>query len=343
MEKVRVAISGFGRIGRLVLRAMYEYDKKGLFEVVAVTRHSASADQMAYLFKYDSVHGRFNGTVSSEGDYMIINGNKILCVKPEGDSYPWKELGVDVVIEGTGKNVTAEKCSAHIASGAKKVVITAPAKGDGVATFVMGVNEETYNPATDNIVSNASCTTNCLAPLAKIINNEFGIEKGLMTTVHSYTGDQNLVDKSHKKSNYRARAAALSMVPTTTGAAKAVALVIPSLKGKMSGMSLRVPTPDVSIVDLTFVPSRPVTVDELNAAVKKASEGDMAPYVGFVTDECVSMDFVHDNHSCIFAPDQTIEMNGLMKVFAWYDNEWAYSCRCVDLTNYIIEKGIKNA
>ena len=340
MSKVKVAISGFGRIGRLVLRAMFEYDKKGLFEVVAITRHSASVEQSAYLFKYDSVHGRFNGTVTTEGDYMIINGHKVLVVKPEDNKYPWKELGVDVVIEGTGKNVTAEAAGVHLACGAKKVVITAPGKGEGVATFVMGVNEETYDPKTMNILSNASCTTNCLAPLAKVLNNAFGIEKGLMTTIHSYTGDQNLVDKSHKKSSYRARAAALSMVPTTTGAAKAVALVIPSLKGKMSGMSLRVPTPDVSIVDLTFVPGRPVTVEEVNDAVRKAAAGDMAPYLSVVDDECVSMDFVHDDHSSIFAPDQTIEMNGLVKVFAWYDNEWGYSCRCVDLTNYVIEKGL---
>ena len=340
MSKVRVAISGFGRIGRLVLRAMSEYDKKGLFEVVAVTRHSASADQMAYLFKYDSVHGRFDGTVTSEGDSIVVNGRKILCVAPENDVYPWKELGVELVIEATGKNVTAEKAGAHLACGAKKVVITAPGKGDGVATFVMGVNEGKYDPAKDHIVSNASCTTNCLAPLAKILNDAFGIEKGLMTTVHSYTGDQNLVDKSHKKSNYRARAAACSMVPTTTGAAKAVALVIPALKGKLSGMALRVPTPDVSIVDLTFVPGRAVTADEVNAAVKKAAEGAMAPYVGYVTDECVSADFIHDDRSSIFAPDQTIEMNGLVKVFAWYDNEWGYSCRCVDLVNYVIAKGL---
>lgn len=340
MSKVRVAISGFGRIGRLVLRAMSEYDKKGLFEVTAVTRHSASTDQMAYLLKYDSVHGRFHGDVTSEGDYIIINGRKILCVKPEDNVYPWKELGIDVVIEATGKNCTAEAAGAHIACGAKKVVITAPGKGDGVATFVMGVNEETYDPAKHHIISNASCTTNCLAPLAKVLNDAFGIEKGLMTTVHSYTGDQNLVDKSHKKSNYRARAAAVSMVPTTTGAAKAVALVIPELKGKMSGMALRVPTPDVSIVDLTFQPRRPVTAEEVNAAVKKASEGAMAPYLGYVTDECVSADFIHDDRSSIFAPDQTIEMNGLIKVFSWYDNEWGYSCRCVDLVNYVIEKGL---
>ncbi len=340
MSKVKVAISGFGRIGRLVLRAMSEYDTKGLFEVVAVTRHSASVEQMAYLFKYDSVHGRFNGTVTTEGDYMVIDGHKVLVVKPEGTNYPWKELGVELVIESTGKNLTAEACGAHIAAGAKKVVITAPGKGEGVATFVMGVNEEMYDPAKDNVVSNASCTTNCLAPLAKVLNNAFGIEKGLMTTVHSFTGDQNLIDKSHKKSNYRARAATLSMVPTTTGAAKAVALVIPSLKGKLSGMALRVPTPDVSIVDLTFVPGRPVTVEEVNDAVRKAAAGDMSKYLGVVDDECVSSDFVHDNRSSIFAPDQTLEMNGLIKVFAWYDNEWGYSCRCVDLTNYVIEKGL---
>lgn len=340
MSKVRVAISGFGRIGRLVLRAMTEYDKAGLFEVVAVTRHSASVEQMAYLFKYDSVHGRFRGTVEAEGDDMIIDGRRIRCVKPENDVYPWKELGVELVIEATGKNLTAEKCGNHIACGAKKVVITAPGKGDGIKTVVMGVNEETYDPAAEHILSNASCTTNCLAPIAKILNNTFGIEKGLMTTVHSYTGDQSLVDKSHKKSNYRARAAAESMVPTTTGAAKAVALVIPALKGKMTGFSLRVPTPDVSIVDLTFVPGRPVTVDEVNNAVKAASEGDMAPYVGYCTDDCVSSDFIHDDHSAIFVPSQTLEMNGLVKVLAWYDNEWAYSCRCVDLVNYVIRKGL---
>ena len=340
MSKVKVAISGFGRIGRLVLRAMFEYDKKGLFEVVAITRHSASVEQSAYLFKYDSVHGRFNGTVTTEGDYMVVNGQKILVVKPVDNKYPWKELGVDVVIEGTGKNVTAEAAGVHIACGAKKVVITAPGKGDGVATFVMGVNEETYDPATMNILSNASCTTNCLAPLAKVLNDAIGIEKGLMTTIHSYTGDQNLVDKSHKKSSYRARAAALSMVPTTTGAAKAVALVIPSLKGKMNGMALRVPTPDVSIVDLTFMPKKDVTAEEVNDVVRKAAAGSMSKYLGVVDDECVSMDFVHDDRSSIFAPDQTIVMNGLVKVFAWYDNEWGYSCRCVDLTNYVIEKGL---
>ena len=340
MSKVKVAISGFGRIGRLALRAMYEYDKKGLFEVVAITRHSGTAAQMAYLFKYDSVHGRFNGDVTSDGDYIVINGTKILTVKPENGVYPWKELGVELVIEGTGKNLTSETCGAHLACGAKKVVITAPAKGKDIPTFVMGVNEAAYNPATDNIVSNASCTTNCLAPLAKVLNNAFGIEKGLMTTIHSYTGDQNLVDKSHKKSNYRARAAACSMVPTTTGAAKAVALVIPSLKGKLSGMSLRVPTPDVSVVDLTFVPEKACSVEAINDAVRAAAAGDMAHYIGVTDEENVSIDFVHDDRSTIFAPDQTLEMNGLFKVMAWYDNEWGYTCRCIDLCNYIVEKGL---
>lgn len=340
MSKVKVAISGFGRIGRLALRALYEYDKKGLCEVVAITRHSGTAAQMAYLFKYDSIHGRFDGDVTSEGDYIIVNGSKILTVKPENNVYPWKELGVDLVIEGTGKNLTLEACNNHIASGAKKVVITAPAKGSDVKTIVMGVNEEEYVPAEHNVVSNASCTTNCLAPVAKVLNNAFGIEKGLMTTIHSYTGDQNLVDKSHKKSNYRARAAALSMVPTTTGAAKAVALVIPSLKGKLSGMSLRVPTPDVSVVDLTFVPAKPCTVEEVNAAVRAAAAGDMAHYIAVTDEENVSSDFIHDDHSAIFAPDQTLEMNGLIKVLAWYDNEWGYTCRCIDLVNYIIEKGM---
>jgi glyceraldehyde 3-phosphate dehydrogenase len=341
MSKVRVAINGFGRIGRLVLRAMSEYDKKGLFEVVAIQRNSATPDQMAYLFKYDSIHGRFNGTVAADENHLIVNGQPIVCVKADKpEQLPWKELGVDMVIESSGAYTKAEKAQWHIDAGAKKVIITAPGKGDGIATFVMGVNEETYDPAKDHILSNASCTTNCLAPLAKVLNDEFGIVKGLMTTIHSYTGDQRLLDGSHKKSNYRARAAALSMVPTTTGAAKAVALVIPALKGKLSGMALRVPTPDVSVVDLTFVPGRPVTADEVNAAVKKASEGGMAMYVGYETDECVSSDFIHDSRSGIFAPDQTIAIDGLVKVFAWYDNEWGYSCRCVDLVNYVVSKGL---
>ena len=315
---------------------MSEYDKKGLFEVVAVTRHSASADQMAYLFKYDSVHGRFDGTVTSEGDSIVVNGRKILCVAPENDVYPWKELGVELVIEATGKNVTAEKAGAHLACGAKKVVITAPGKGDGVATFVMGVNEGKYDPAKDHIVSNASCTTNCLAPIAKILNDAFGIEKGLMTTVHSYTGDQNLVDKSHKKSNYRARAAACSMVPTTTGAAKAVGKVIPELNGKLTGMAFRVPTLDVSVVDLTCNLKKPATMEEICQAIKEASQGSMKGILGYTDEPLVSSDFAGVLVSSVFDAKASIALTPtFVKLVSWYDNEAGYAARTVDLMKHM--------
>ncbi len=338
MDKARVAINGFGRIGRLFLRAVYEFDDKGLIDVVAIKRNRASLEQMAHLFKYDSVHGRFKGDVSCDDSHLIINGHSIKIVTPE-ENLPWKELAVDIVVESSGVYTKTEKAKLHLDAGAKKIVITAPGKGDGIATFVMGVNEDKYNPATDHIISNASCTTNCLAPIAKVLNDKFKIVKGMMTTIHSYTGDQRLVDGSHAN-NYRARAAVLSMVPTTTGAAKAVALVIPELKGKMNGMALRVPTPDVSVVDLTFLPGCPVTVEDVNNAIKEAAEGPMGRYIGYDSDGCVSVDFIHDDRSSIFAPDQTMVVEDLVKVFAWYDNEWGYSCRCVDLVNYIISKGL---
>ncbi len=338
MDKRAVAINGFGRIGRLFLRALYEFDDQGLFEVVAIKRNRATVEQMAHLFKYDSVHGRFQGEVTWDDSHLIVNGQAIKVIGPD-DGLPWQELGVAIVVESSGAYTKAEKAKAHLEAGAKKVVITAPGKGEGIATFVMGVNEETYDPAKDHIISNASCTTNCLAPIAKVLQDSFGIQKGMMTTIHSYTGDQRLVDGSHAN-NYRARAAALSMVPTTTGAAKAVALVIPQLKGKMNGMALRVPTPDVSVVDLTFLPARPVTVEEVNDAIKEASQGPLGRYIGYDSDGCVSADFIHDCRSAIFAPEQTMVVDGLVKVFAWYDNEWGYSCRCVDLVNYLIGKGL---
>lgn len=350
MEKVRLAINGFGRIGRLFVRGVYDAVDKKVFEtagheiqfqIVAIQRHKATIEQMAYLLKYDSIHGRFHGDVAYDDENLIINGDKIKVVQSGvPGEMPWKELGVDLVLESSGVNTKAEQSMAHIKAGAKKVIITAPGKGDGIATFVMGVNEEAYNPKTDAIISNASCTTNCLAPIAKVLNDKIGIVKGLMTTVHSFTGDQSLVDRSHKN-NYRARAATLSMVPTTTGAAKAVALVIPTLKGKMNGIALRVPTPDVSIVDLCFVPARPVTADEVNGYIKAASEDpSLSRYIGYETDDCVSADFIHDSRSTIFAPDQTLAMDGLVKVFSWYDNEWGYTCRCIDLVDYIISRGL---
>lgn len=339
MSKVKVAINGFGRIGRLMLRALYEYDKEGLIDIVA-TNSRSNSEQRAYLFKYDSVHRRYNGNVSFDEENIIIDDKKIRTLQySTPDQFNWGELGVDVVIEASGKYTDTSKAQAHIDAGAKKVVITAPGTGDGLGTFVMGVNEETYDPSSHHIISNASCTTNCLAPVAKIINDEFKIVKGLMTTVHAYTGDQQTVDSSHKKF-HRGRAAAVSMVPSSTGAAKAVGLVIPELKGKMNGMSLRVPTPDVSIVDLVVELPKAVSKEEINDVVKRHAEGDMAPYLGYETDDCVSMDFVHDSRSSIFAARHTMVVDNMVKVLAWYDNEWGYSCRCLDLINYIVRKGL---
>nr|WP_321503646.1 type I glyceraldehyde-3-phosphate dehydrogenase [uncultured Dethiosulfovibrio sp.] len=339
MSKIKVAINGFGRIGRLMLRALYEYDKEGLIDIVATNSRSTS-EQRAYLFKYDSVHRRYNGEVSFDNENIIVDGKKIRTLQHSApDQFNWGELGIDVVIEASGKYTDTAKAQAHLDAGAKKVVITAPGTGDGLGTFVMGVNEDSYDPSVHNIISNASCTTNCLAPIAKVINDEFGIVKGLMTTVHAYTGDQSTVDSSHKKF-HRGRAAAVSMVPSSTGAAKAVGLVIPELKGKLSGMALRVPTPNVSVVDLVVELSKVATKEEINEAVRLHAEGAMAPYIGYETDDCVSMDFVHDDRSSIFAARHTMVVDNMVKVLAWYDNEWGYSCRCLDLINYIVRKGL---
>ena len=339
MSKVRVAINGFGRIGRLVLRGLKEYDTKGLMEVVALQRHNAAVDQMAYLLKYDSVHRRFDAQISYDDSHLIVDGHSMEVLRADtAEELPWKKLGVDLIIEASGAYTKSDKASWHLQAGAKKVLLTSPGKSDDIATFVMGVNEKTYDPASHHIVSNASCTTNCLAPVAKVLHEQFGIVSGLMTTEHSYTSDQRLHDKSHKN-NFRARAAALSMVPTTTGAAKAVGKVIPELNGKLSGLSIRVPTPDVSLVDLTFVAAKPVTVESINQAMKEASESTLKGYLGYGTDDCVSVDFTHDPRSAVFAPSQTMVIGNLAKVLAWYDNEWGYSCRCIDLANYMIEKG----
>ena len=335
---VKIGINGFGRIGRLVLRSAIELNYDG-FEFVAVNDITDSKT-LAHLFKYDSNYGIFNGSVEAKEKSIIINGKEIKVLsEKDPKNLPWKDLGVEIVIESTGLFTEAEKAKAHIEKGAKKVIITAPAKGEDV-TIVMGVNEDMYNPEKHVIISNASCTTNCLAPMAKVLNDNFGIIKGLMTTIHAYTNDQRILDLPHKDLR-RARAAALSIIPTTTGAAKAIGKVIPSLSGKMHGIALRVPTPTVSIVDLTVLLEKNTSVEEINSAFKKASETNLKGILQYCEEELVSKDFVKNPHSCIFdAPSTYIVDNNFVKVFGWYDNEWAYSCRVVDLVNYIIKKGI---
>jgi len=337
MEKARVAVNGFGRIGRLVLRTLYEYDRKGLIDIVA-TNSRTTPEQRAYLFKYDSVHRRFSGDVSVNGDNLVVNGKniKVLAVSDPED-LPWKEMGVDIVIESSGKYTNAKEAVEHIEAGASKVVISAPGKGED-ATIVMGVNEDIYDPKEHNIISNASCTTNCLAPVVKVINDSFGLKRGLMTTIHSYTNDQKTLDASHKKL-HRGRAAALSIIPTTTGAAKAIGVVIPEIEGKLNGMAMRVPTPDVSAVDLVVECEKEVTAEKVNMAIKLASETNLQGILGYEEDDLVSMDFVGDSRSSIFAAPHTMVVDGLLKVLAWYDNEWGYACRVLDLVNFITEKG----
>lgn len=339
MKKAKIAINGFGRIGRLVLRSIFEYDKEGLIDVVAIN-DLTTPEQRAYLLKYDSVHRRFHGQVSFDDETLYINGKGIKLIAYRNPSeLPWKELGVDVVIESTGLFASTDKAKAHLAAGASKVVITAPATGVGLCTVVMGVNDDSYDASKYDIISNASCTTNCLAPVAKILNDEFGIVKGLMTTTHAYTNDQSTVDAGHKKL-HRGRAAALSMIPTTTGAAKAISQVIPELKGKMNGLAMRVPTPDVSIVDLVVEVAKPATKEEINKVFKaKANSPEMSKYLEYEEEDLVSMDFVGDDHSSVFAARHTMVVDNMVKVLAWYDNEWAYSCRVVDLVNFIVKKG----
>lgn len=336
---MKVAINGFGRIGRDVTRIIFEEDVKE-FELVAINIPS-DLETNAHLFKYDSLYGIFDGSVeveeNTDGNYLIINNNKVRITSDRDPlNLPWKELGVDIVIDTTGAFRDREGLSKHIQAGAKKVILTAPAKDDDI-TIVMGVNEQDYNPETDNIISNASCTTNCLAPVAKVLEDQFGINKGLMTTIHAYTSDQNIHDSKHKDLR-RARAAALSMVPTTTGAAKAVARVLPQLEGKLNGFAIRVPTPTVSIVDLTVELSKKVSADEINAAIKKASENELKGILGYSEDKLVSIDFQGDSRSSIFDPDLTMVNDDMAKVVAWYDNEWGYSNRVVDLTKYIATK-----
>jgi len=328
---VNVGINGFGRIGRNFFRAAY---KDPSLRIVAVN-DITDAKTLAHLLKYDSVHGPFEAAVEVKENAIVVNGKEVqvLACKDAAD-LPWGKLGVEIVIESTGRYTDREGAGKHLAAGAKRVIISAPAKGED-GTFVMGVNEKTFDPAKHFILSNASCTTNCLAPVAKVLLDTFGIERGLMTTIHAYTNDQKILDLPHKDLR-RARAAGMSMIPTTTGAAKAVSLVIPELKGKLDGMAIRVPTPNVSVVDLTAELSMSTTAEEVNAAMKKASEGPMKGILRFVDEPLVSIDFNHDPASSSFDALSTKVLGGKMvKVLSWYDNEWGYSCRLVDLAKYI--------
>ncbi len=336
---IRVGINGFGRIGRNFYRALDALgDSQTAFgnepvEVVAVNDLTDNAT-LAHLLKYDSVLGRLSGEVSSTEDAIIVNGKSIKALaERDPAALGWGDLGIDYVIESTGHFTKAEDAAKHIEAGAKKVIISAPAKGED-ATFVMGVNHTDYNPAEHNIVSNASCTTNCLAPMAKVLVDEFGIENGMMTTIHAYTNDQNVLDFPHKDLR-RARAAAINMIPTTTGAARAIALVIPDLKGKLDGYAMRVPVPTGSATDLTVNLGREVAKDELNAAVKAAAEGPLKGILKYTEDPIVSTDIVTDPSSCIFDAGLTNTMGSLVKVVGWYDNEWGYSNRLVDLLRYM--------
>ena len=353
---VKVAINGFGRIGRLVFQALVDQGLLGKkIDVVAVVDVSTDADYFAYQLKYDSVHGRFKHHVSTEksnatleeADILVVNGHKIKCVGAvkEISALPWKHLCVDVVIESTGLFTDSEKAKGHLAAGAKKVIISAPGKGD-VKTIVMGVNEGEYDPAKHNIISNASCTTNCLAPLVHVLLKEgFGIETGLMTTIHAYTATQKTVDGPSKKDWRGGRAAAINTIPSTTGAAKAVGEVLPATKGKLTGMSFRVATPDVSVVDLTFRTVKETSIEEIDAALKNASKTYLKNILGYTEEELVSTDFIHDDRSSIYDSLATLQNNlkgekRFFKVISWYDNEWGYSNRVVDLVNYIGSKGI---
>jgi glyceraldehyde 3-phosphate dehydrogenase len=344
---VKVGINGFGRIGRLVFGALVD---KGLLgkdvDVIAVVDVSTDAKYFAYQLKYDSVHGKFNGTLSSEksspavesDDVLVVNGHKIKCVmaQKEPSQLPWKELGVDIVIESTGLFTSSDKAKGHLDAGAKKVLISAPGKGD-VKTIVMGVNDNEYDASKHHIVSNASCTTNCLAPVVYVLLKEgIGIETGLMTTIHSYTATQKTVDGPSKKDWRGGRAAAINIIPSTTGAAKAVGEVLPQTKGKLTGMSFRVPTADVSVVDLTFRAERDTSIEEIDGLLKKASETYLKDILGYCNEEVVSTDFIHDQRSSIYDSLATLQNNlkgekRFFKVVSWYDNEWGYSNRVVDL------------
>ncbi len=329
MAKTKIAINGFGRIGRITMRNLL---KNPNVEVVAINDLTDNAT-LAHLFKYDSVHGKFDGTVSSDTEFLHINGHKIHALAEKDPTLlPWAKLGVEVVIESTGRFTDRESAGKHITAGCKKVVISAPATGD-LTTIVLGVNESEIK-SDINIYSNASCTTNCLAPMVKILDENFGVESGFMTTIHAYTSDQNLQDAPHKDLR-RARAAACSIIPTSTGAAKAVGLVLPHLKGKLNGNAMRVPTPDGSVTDFTATLKTAATVEQINAAFKKAAEGAMKGILEYNTDPIVSIDIVGNDHSCIFDSELTMVIGNTVKIVGWYDNEAGYSARLADLATRI--------
>ncbi len=333
----KIAINGFGRIGRLVLRVGLQDPN---LEFVAIN-DLVTPDNLAYLFKYDSTHGKFKGTVEHDAENIIINGKKIRCLaEKEPEKLPWKAMGVEYVIESTGRFTDKEGAGKHLSAGAKKVIISAPAKDKDVPTYVLGVNESKYNPATEHIVSNASCTTNCLAPIVKVVLDNFGFAEGLMTTVHAMTATQPTVDGPSKKDFRGGRGAAQNIIPSSTGAAKAVGLCIPEVAGKLTGMSFRIPTPDVSVVDLTVKTVKPTSLKEIKQKMKEASEGSLKGILGYTEEAVVSCDFTSDPLSSIFDADASIELNAnFFKLVSWYDNEMGYSNRVVDLIRYMVKKG----
>ncbi|MFA5527522.1 MAG: type I glyceraldehyde-3-phosphate dehydrogenase [Peptostreptococcales bacterium] len=333
---IKVGINGFGRIGRNAFKAAL---KKDSYEIVAINDLTDAAT-LAHLLKYDSVFGKFDGTVEAKEGAIVVNGKEIkILTERDPENLPWAEMGVEVVLESTGLFTNKQSAEKHIKAGAKKVIISAPAKEEDI-TIVLGVNEDKYDPKNHHIISNASCTTNCLAPFAKVLDENFGIVKGLMTTIHAYTNDQRILDLPHSDLR-RARAAALSIIPTTTGAAKAVALVLPQLQGKLNGMAMRIPSPAVSVVDLVCEIEKTATAEELNAAFKKASENELKGILGYSDEPLVSIDYKEDSRSSIVDGLSTMVLEGnMVKVVSWYDNEWGYSSRVADLIEFIIEKGL---
>ncbi len=333
---MKFAINGFGRIGRCVFRAAIERNDKDI-EIVAINDLDSPAT-LAHLLKYDSVHGTFQGTVEARESSIVVNGREIpITAIKEPEKLPWKQLGVDTVFECTGRFTDREKAAKHQEAGARKVLISAPAKNPDI-TLCYGINHDQYDPAKHNIFSNASCTTNCLAPVVKVMLENFGIERGLMTTVHSYTNDQNILDLPHKDLR-RARAAAMSMIPTSTGAAKAVGEVLPQVKGKLTGMAVRVPTPNVSMVDFTAIVSKKASVEEINAAFKSAAQGNMRGVLNYSEEPLVSIDYNHSSWSSTVDGLSTMVMDDMVKVLAWYDNEWGFSSRMIDVAKLIATKG----
>ncbi len=332
---IRVAINGFGRIGRNVLRAAKKSGNSGI-DFVAVN-DLTDTETLAHLLQYDSVHGKYPGSVEARENALLVDGDEIRVLSEKDPAaLPWGDLGVDIVIESTGRFTKRDDAAKHLEAGARKVLISAPAKNEDV-TLVLGVNEDRYDPSGHDIISNPGCTTNCLAPVVKVLVDDFGFRRGLMTTVHSYTNDQQILDLPHKDLR-RARAAALSIIPPTTGAAKATSLVMPELEGKIDGMAMRVPTPDVSLVDLTCELDREVSVDELNSAFRSAADGRMKGIIAYEESQLVSIDYVGNPHSAIIDAASTSVLQGLVKVVAWYDNEWGYSSRCVDMARFIGER-----